>query len=181
LLAKLSEVIEQATAAFEAYDYTTSLEATERFFWTFCDDYVELVKARAYAGSASAKATLTLAWSILLRMFAPILPYVTEEVWSWWQDGSIHRAKWPTLIELPAAGDATLLATVSTVLSAIRGAKSERKLSMRAELERVKISGPEPVIAQVEHAKADLRAAGRIADLELRAEPALKTLEIAVA
>jgi len=181
LLAKLSQVIEQATAAFAAYDYTTSLEATERFFWTFCDDYVELVKARAYAGSASAKATLTISLSALLRMFAPILPYVTEEVWSWWHDDSIHRAKWPTPNELPVAGDATLLATVSEALSAIRGAKSERKLSVRAELERVEISGPEPAIAQLEHAKADLRAAGHISDLKLRAEPVLRTLDITVA
>jgi valyl-tRNA synthetase len=123
---------------------------------------------------------LTAALSALLRMFAPTLPYVTEEVWSWWHDDSIHRARWPTPNELPAAGDATLLATVSMALSAIRGAKSERKLSMRAELERVEIRGPEPAIAQVEQAKADLRAAGRIADLELRKEPALKTLDITV-
>ena len=181
LLAKLSEVIEQATAAFEAYDYTTSLDVTERFFWIFCDDYVELVKARTYAGSASARATLALALSALLRMFAPILPYVTEEVWSWSHDDSIHRAKWPMPNELPASGDATLLATVGTALSAIRGAKSERKLSMRAELERVEISGPEGAIVQLQQAKADLSAAGRIADLQLRAEPVLKTLDITVA
>src|SRR5262249_10280536 len=134
-----------------------------------------------YAGSASAKATLTLALSALLRMFAPILPYVTEEVWSWWHDDSIHRAKWPTSNELPGAGDATLLATVSTALSAIRGAKSKRKLSMLAELDRVEISGPEPAIVQLEQAKTDLRAAGRISDLELRTEPVLKTLDITVA
>jgi valyl-tRNA synthetase len=168
LLANLSSVIERATAAFEAFDYTSSLEVTEKLFWTFCDDYLELVKDRAYAGSSSAKATLTLALSALLRMFAPIMPYVTEEVWSWWHSDSIHRAPWPTVSELPSGGDAELLSTVSIALSAIRGAKSERKLSMRAELERVKITGPEAAISQLQQAAADLRAAGRIAYLDLR-------------
>jgi valyl-tRNA synthetase len=167
LLANLASVIERATAAFEAYDYTSSLEATEKLFWTFCDDYLELVKDRAYAGSSSAKAALTMALSALLRMFAPIMPYVTEEVWSWWHSDSIHRAPWPSVDELPSGGDPELLSTVSIALSAIRGAKSERKLSMRAELERVEITGSEPELAQLEQAKADLSAAGRIVTLDL--------------
>src|SRR5690606_19965637 len=135
LLARLSSVVDDATAAFEAYDHTAALSVAEGFFWPFCDDYIELVKDRAYGEGAtglSARSALTTALAVQLRLFAPVLPYVTEEVWSWWRPGSVHRAPWPTRDELVTDADPKVLAAVGAALHDIRRAKSERSLSMRA-------------------------------------------------
>ena len=168
LLARLHDVVGRATSAFDEYDYTSALEVTQRFFWEFCDDYLELVKERAYdetggPAAESAKATLALALHLQLRLLAPFVPFVTEEVWSWWQPGSIHRATWPQVGELgDVAGDVATLDAVASALIGIRGAKSQAKVSMRHELAAVEFTGPEATLAAIRLAEQDLLRAGRI-------------------
>jgi valyl-tRNA synthetase len=186
LLAELASVVARATSAFESYDYSRALEVTETFFWTFCDDYLELVKERAYgsrgqAAAASARATLSEALSVLLRLFAPVLPFVTEEVWSWWQPGSVHRAAWPdpaSLADLAADGAPAVLADTSIALSQIRKSKSEAKVSMRTQISSAVLSGPVERVQRAMLAADDLRAAGRIE--ELTASAGGDTLEVKV-
>src|SRR6476661_2647872 len=169
MLAGLADVVDKATAGFEAFEYTRALEVTETFFWTFCDDYLELVKDRAYGGqgdeaAASARAALRIALDVLLRLLAPFLPYVTEEVWSWWHEGSVHRAAWPTTddVAVGAGGDPAVLTAVGEALAGVRKAKSEAKVGMRAEVASLVLAGPAEWVARVQLAETDLRAAGRI-------------------
>jgi valyl-tRNA synthetase len=172
MLAGLAEVVAQATDSFEAYDYARALEVAERSFWSWTDDYLELVKARAYgegSGAASAHAALQAALAVYLRLFAPFLPFVTEEVWSWWREGSVHRASWPTPSEFEdVSGDARIMDAISEVLTAVRRTKSDAKASMRAELERVTITAPAETVEFLEKAEPDLKAAARTEVVEYR-------------
>ncbi|MCR6491407.1 valine--tRNA ligase [Cellulomonas sp. P24] len=198
MLAGLADVVEKATAALTAYDHTRALELTETFFWTFCDDYLELVKDRAYgadaaegaapsAATVSARTSLGLALDTLLRLFAPVLPFATEEVWSWWREGSIHRAAWPVAEPLrAAAGDAdpTVLGAAGTALAALRKVKSEAKVSQRTVLTEVELAVPAGTLAGVRLAFEDVRSAGRVTELVLVADdslevPVVRTVELA--
>jgi valyl-tRNA synthetase len=172
MLQKLGNVVNEATEAFETYDYARALERTESFFWWFCDDYVELVKTRAYAtddvdASVSARVALRRALSTLQRLFAPILPFASEEVWRWWNDSSVHTATWPTFAEL--AGDQgwtvegeSFAATVCHVLSEIRRAKTEAKVSQKAVVENVVITANTSAISTLTIAWPDLANAGSV-------------------
>ncbi len=173
MLRLLGAVVEEASRAFAEYDHAKALQEIERFFWSFCDDYVELVKERAYgsqgpesAGSAVAAARLAL--SVLQRLFAPFLPYVTEEVWSWWRSGSIHLAAWPSRDELAEAatdGDPMPFEVAGAVLGEVRKTKALGKVSLRARAERVVVHDvPERLVA-LRAVETDLREAGNIAEL----------------
>jgi valyl-tRNA synthetase len=168
LMAQLATLIDETTKAFEQYDYARALERTEQFFWSFCDDYIELVKIRAYsednpAGLASARAALATALSVLQRLFAPFLPFVTEEVWSWWHQGSVHVAAWPTRDELPdTTNHVAVYGPVCEILTAVRREKTEAKVSMRTEIESLVVTNEAGFIAAVRLAENDLRDAGAV-------------------
>ena len=189
MLTVLADIVDQSTHAFEAYDYARALERTETFFWSFCDDYVELVKGRAYGaagaeGAASASSALRTALSTLLRLFAPILPFVTEEVWSWWQEGSIHRAPWPDAADVRAAageGDPAVAEVTGEVLGAVRKAKSEAQRSMRAPVERVVVRDSADRIAALQLAIDDLKEAGSVRELVLEATDGPAGVDVALA
>lgn len=174
MLATLRTVVADATNAFESYDHARALETTESFFWTFCDDYLELVKERAYdaahPGQTSAVAALREALRVLLRLFAPFIPFAVDEAWSWWNDGSVHAAAWPTVDELDAAGDPALLVLTGQALTSIRRAKTDAKASQKATLNEATITGSPDQITLLSLAEGDLKAVGRI--VRLRFTPA---------
>ncbi|WP_125775030.1 valine--tRNA ligase [Antribacter gilvus] len=175
MLAGLAAVVEQATQALETYDHTRALEVTETFFWTFCDDYLELVKDRAYGAGAdsaevsaeteSARTALAVALDVMLRLLAPFIPFATEEVWSWWREGSVHRAPWPDPLPLRAvAGDAYAgdLTAAGHALAALRKVKSEAKVSMRTPILGAELAVPATALPGVTTAIEDVKAAGRV-------------------
>jgi valyl-tRNA synthetase len=177
MLRRLADVVTDCTQAFGRYDHARVLELAEEFFWSFCDDYLELVKARAYgergpAGAASAGSALRGGLSVLLRLFAPFLPFACEEAWSWWQDGSVHRAAWPDaepLRALAGGADPGLLDAASAAIAAVRKAKTEAGMSMRTPVRALVVTAPRDHLTLLAGAADDVRAAGRVEHIELRA------------
>ncbi|GAB2907888.1 valine--tRNA ligase [Neomicrococcus lactis] len=173
LLVRLAEVIEQSTRAFEQYDYARALAITESFFWSFTDDYVELIKDRAYGArgeeeQASVLATLATTLDALLRLLAPFQPFATEEVWGWWRAGSVHRAAWPTadsFANAVADADARVLTDVALALGGLRKAKSEAKVKQRTEVTSATVNAPAEQVERIRNGLGDLLAAGNAKDL----------------
>jgi valyl-tRNA synthetase len=176
-LVRLSELVEQATKAMEGLEYSVALSQTERFFWSgFTDSYVEIVKARARSetdpgGRASAVAALQLGLQALLRLFAPFLPYITEEVWSWTRPDSIHRAPWPGAPELRPAGatadDARVYDAAVECLDAIHKAKSEAGASVGRHVARLTLRVPLARAPQLRPALPDVLQAARVLEHQL--------------
>jgi valyl-tRNA synthetase len=179
MLTMLARVVREATEALEGYNYTKALERTESFFWFFCDNYLELVKSRRYGdqgatGAASANAAMLVAVDAFLRLFAPFLPFVTEEAWSWWRQGSVHRAAWPSaaaIVEKIGAEDdraASALEFGALVLSEVRKRKSEAQKPLKAPVARASIRDTAERIGLLDAVRADVTAAGFIQHIEAR-------------
>jgi valyl-tRNA synthetase len=198
MLTDLAALITEATESLAAYEYTRLVDRTEAFFWSFCDNYLELVKSRRYGDhgaeqAASANRAMQAALSVLLRLFAPYLPFVTEEVWSWWRHGSVHRAPWPAAADLeglaaPDAEASEALAMAIHVLGEVRRAKSETKRPLKLAITRAVVRDSRDRLALLEYGRADVCGAGNIRSLVLEeaaafsmdlefAEPAIATGE----
>ena len=179
LLTSLRGLVEDATRALEGYDYARALQISETFFWSLCDNYLEMVKSRRYGdhgpeAAASANASLLCALSVLNRLFAPYLPFATEEVWSWWQNGSVHRAPWPVVDEIdrvspPDADARRALDAAVDVLGEIRRIKSTEKRPLKARIDVAVVRWSEPAIALLQGVEADIRTAGGVERFEYQA------------
>ena len=166
MLTELAELVDEVTTAFDAYEYTRALDRTETFFWRFCDDYLELIKQRRYgadgeAAAQSANRALQAAMSVLLRLFAPFLPFVSEEVWSWWQTGSVHRAAWPasseitTVIGERSSEAAQAFRLASEVTAKLRQQRSTNKRSFKVPIRAI-VSADEAQTALLKRVEHDL-------------------------
>ncbi|MEC9425047.1 MAG: valine--tRNA ligase [Actinomycetota bacterium] len=178
MLLGLADLVDEATQAFDGFDYARALERTEAWFWTFTDDHVELVKSRAYegdeAGAESARHALRLALSTLLRLFAPFLPFVTEEVWSWWRGGSVHRQTWPTSDKLRDAAtvdgehvDPTTAGVAAAALAEIRRHKTTEKRSLATPVTACTLTDTAERLALLRPVLGDVTAAARATGIDL--------------
>ena len=174
-VAELAALVENATRDYDAFEFAKAMQETETFFWSrFTDTYLELAKSRARsdddpAGRASAVATLRLALGVLLRLFAPVLPYVTEEIWSWvFADETgekfIHAASWPQAVEfagVEAPAEAASFDTAVSALAAINKAKADAEVSMGREVERLVLAGGSETLGRLEPVIGDVLLAAR--------------------
>jgi valyl-tRNA synthetase len=183
MLTELAALVGEVTEAFEDYEYTRALDRTEAFFWKFCDDYLELVKQRRYgaegdAAAQSANRAMQAAISVLLRLFAPFLPFVTDEVWSWWRAGSVHRSPWPSAVEITdltggtSSDAAAAFRLASDVTARLRHHRSVNKRSFRVPI-RATVSVDAEQIALLTRVQTDLASGNNVTALSLQTGPAL--------
>jgi valyl-tRNA synthetase len=183
LLARLGAVIERATSEWEQWDHAGALSEIETWFWSdFCDNYLELSKSRAYAGDGSALATLRSALDIVLRLFAPFLPFVTEEVWNVdrSQPSSIHRERWPGPSEVNGVQDDGSFDLVVGVLTQVRRAKSQAKVSIRYPVSRLIVRLPAEELVRLEPVMGDVCSSLAVQSFELRPEQSVEAPEVEV-
>jgi valyl-tRNA synthetase len=187
MLTNLATVVSEATAALENYDHARALEIVEPYFWAFCDDYLELVKERAYSAGGdeqkSAVAALRLALSTFLRLFAPVVPFATEEAWSWSNDSSVHRSTWPSASDLSdgVSGDPALLGLVGQALIGLRRAKTDAKVSQKTAVDSATIHGTAEQISALRLAENDLKSVGRVEALNFAVGDELAVTDIVLA
>jgi valyl-tRNA synthetase len=179
LLTGLRALVDEASRSLEGYDYARALQNTEQFFWSLCDNYLEMVKSRRYGdhgpdAAGSANATLLCALSVLNRMFAPYLPFASEEVWSWWQTGSVHKTSWPDVGEIDRVSVPDARAQLAfdrgvELVSEIRRQKSLENRGPKVRIEVADVGWDDAAIGLLRELDVDLRTATAVDRFEYAA------------
>ena len=183
LSARLRVLVDEVTARWEDWDHAGALAATESWFWgDLCDNYLELSKGRVYDGDPSAVGTLRTALDVFLRFFAPMLPYITEEIYNEGraEPTSVHKASWPELSELPETEDDGTFDAAVEVLTQVRRAKSEARISLKVPVLRAEITGPSSLLALFEKVKEDVAATVNIKTYDLVVDDSASSLSVSV-
>ena len=155
ILARLDQLVEGTTQYMEKYEYGLALSTLETFFWKdLCDNYIELVKGKIKEGTeeeriGSQEVLYKVLWTTL-RLFAPFLPHVTEEIYSLSlkeneKHRSIHLAPWPENEGFCLTGeDEKKSLFLLRLVDAIRKGKTEKKLSLAHPIALFRFSSPWP-------------------------------------
>jgi valyl-tRNA synthetase len=187
-IGRLKNLVATVTSSFERFDHASALDAIERFFWNdFTDTFIELVKGRCRdesnaADKASAVGALRLGLNVLLRLFAPFLPYITEEVWSWalseeTQTGSIHKSPWPSEADFAAIPDHSrpeIFDTAVACLTLINKRKSEASVSVGRPIDRLAITANRKTVDLLNLAMSDVLKATRAKEHYIKIDASLE-------
>ena len=188
----MGETYKKVSEFLENFKYDSALRLVEKTFWSFCDNYIELVKARTYQlkgepGGISGALTLDCSLYLFLKMFAPFLPYITEEVWSWRYKGesdSIHLSPWEKgssltdQVSLPFIQKKDLkktedtiqqseefLGVVFSILEQVRNQKASQRKSLSSPVENLILKGNFQQIEWFHFCKEDILRAGHIQNI----------------
>ena len=183
-IAKMSTCVENSRRLFGLNDYAGALEATEKLFWDFCDNYLEIVKGRAYsADNTSAVSTLMLSIDLFCLMFAPFLVFITEEVYQarpWGIDAnSIHIQLYPDVKSYVSFGKSyDLYTAVVSVVEKVRKAKSEQQKSVKTPVLSLTICGRDTDLKLISKVQDDLKKVLNIVNDDIEYE--IKDLDLDV-
>ena len=184
LLARLGDVERRVTKHMLNYEFGAAVREIESFFWSvLCDNYLEMVKARLYEpetygeeSKRGAQATLHRVLLDVLKMLAPFMPHVTEEIY---QQGlrervgevSIHVTAWPDGEDLRDHDDTEALDMAVDVVTAVRKYKSENNLSMGSELASLVVGVDLSVKPKYESVEGELRSTTRAKEIRFGRAP----------
>ncbi len=174
LLSKLMKLVRFSTERFKVCEYGRAKLETEIFFWhEFADNYLEMVKYRLYEGSdQSAKYTLYISLLTLLKLFAPIIPHITEEIYQIYfrnreKEISIHISKWPEVDEQLINEEAEEIGEMAKeIISALRQYKSSRKLALNTELKKITIECDEEAKRKIQQVAPDIKGTMKVKEIE---------------